>query len=451
MTRARDEIAVGQRAITQHAVDAFAHHVDPAVAFAHRDFDVGISARRTGAVRASGSAARACPAPRPAACLSGLGAAERAFGILDVIEDGEAAPVIGLAIERRHHRRVVRWSSRTPRRFSELPDGLRSPSIAGCPRSCAASREAAPFDDPREQPHGLQPVHHVPSIVRKIRNSVAEYCLIIWQSPSSYRPPHQLLPGWQQGGQNEQATPKRSRSSPAPRAASAPPIAERLAARRLHRHHQLCRQRRGRPKSWSRKIESAGGRAHQPRRPTSATPAAVARMFDAAEAAFGGVDVLVNNAGIMNLAPIAESDDALFDRQVAVNLKGTFNTLREAAQAAARRRPDHQLVVQRGRLAAADLRRLRRHQGGRRGDDPRPVEGAARPQHHGQRRRARADGDRAVPRRQVAGADRAARQARAAGAPRPARGHRQRGGLPRRPGRRPGSTARSLRANGGII
>jgi 3-oxoacyl-[acyl-carrier protein] reductase len=55
-------------------------------------------------------------------------------------------------------------------------------------------------------------------------------------------------------------------------------------------------------------------------------------MFDAAEAAFGGVDVLVNNAGIMKLAKIADSDDSLFDQQVAVNLKGTFNTLREAAR-----------------------------------------------------------------------------------------------------------------------
>jgi len=48
--------------------------------------------------------------------------------------------------------------------------------------------------------------------------------------------------------------------------------------------------------------------------------------------AFGGVDVLINNAGIMNLATIADSDDALFDRHIAVNLKGTFNTLREAAR-----------------------------------------------------------------------------------------------------------------------
>ncbi len=55
-------------------------------------------------------------------------------------------------------------------------------------------------------------------------------------------------------------------------------------------------------------------------------------MFDAADAAFGGVDVLVNNAGIMKLAPLADSDDALFDSQIAVNLKGTFNALREASR-----------------------------------------------------------------------------------------------------------------------
>ena len=55
-------------------------------------------------------------------------------------------------------------------------------------------------------------------------------------------------------------------------------------------------------------------------------------MFDAAEAAFGGVDVLVNNAGIMTLSSIADADDSAFDRMIAINLKGTFNGLREAAK-----------------------------------------------------------------------------------------------------------------------
>jgi 3-oxoacyl-[acyl-carrier protein] reductase len=80
-----------------------------------------------------------------------------------------------------------------------------------------------------------------------------------------------------------------------------------------------------------RKIEGAGGRALAAQGDV-ANPQAVKRMFDAAEAAFGGVDVLVNNAGIMALAPLAQSDDALFDRHIAVNLKGSFNTMREAAR-----------------------------------------------------------------------------------------------------------------------
>ena len=80
-----------------------------------------------------------------------------------------------------------------------------------------------------------------------------------------------------------------------------------------------------------RKLEDAGGRAFAVKADIS-DPSAVRKMFDAAEAAFGGIDVLVNNAGIMTLAPIADADDASFDRHIAVNLKGTFNTLREAAK-----------------------------------------------------------------------------------------------------------------------
>ena len=80
-----------------------------------------------------------------------------------------------------------------------------------------------------------------------------------------------------------------------------------------------------------RKLEDAGGHAIAVKADIS-DPTAVRQMFDAAEAAYGGIDVLVNNAGIMALATIAETDDASFDRHIAVNLKGTFNTLREAAK-----------------------------------------------------------------------------------------------------------------------
>lgn len=78
-------------------------------------------------------------------------------------------------------------------------------------------------------------------------------------------------------------------------------------------------------------IEGAGGRAIAVRADVS-DPAAVRAMFDAAEAAFGGIDVLVNNAGIMQLSPLAAAGDAHIDRQIAINLKGTLNTLREAAR-----------------------------------------------------------------------------------------------------------------------
>ncbi len=61
-------------------------------------------------------------------------------------------------------------------------------------------------------------------------------------------------------------------------------------------------------------------------------PAAVAALFDQAEGALGALSLLVNNAGVMSLAPIAKLEDAAFDAMVGVNVKGTFNCLREAAR-----------------------------------------------------------------------------------------------------------------------
>jgi 3-oxoacyl-[acyl-carrier protein] reductase len=78
-------------------------------------------------------------------------------------------------------------------------------------------------------------------------------------------------------------------------------------------------------------IEKAGGRALAVKADVS-DPVAVKTMFDTAEREFGGADVLVNNAGIMLLSPIADTTDELFDRQIAINLKGVLNGMREASK-----------------------------------------------------------------------------------------------------------------------
>lgn len=78
-------------------------------------------------------------------------------------------------------------------------------------------------------------------------------------------------------------------------------------------------------------IEAAGGIAIAIKADVS-DPGSIAALFDQTEQAFGGVDVLVNNAGIMKLAPVAETADELFDQTIAINLKGAFNGMREAAR-----------------------------------------------------------------------------------------------------------------------
>ncbi len=57
---------------------------------------------------------------------------------------------------------------------------------------------------------------------------------------------------------------------------------------------------------------------------------AVATLFDIAEQSFGGVDVVVNAAGIMILKPIAELDLDEFDRVHRTNVRGAFVVAREA-------------------------------------------------------------------------------------------------------------------------
>ncbi|GLS03318.1 3-ketoacyl-ACP reductase [Chitiniphilus shinanonensis] len=78
------------------------------------------------------------------------------------------------------------------------------------------------------------------------------------------------------------------------------------------------------------RIEAAGGRAIAVRADV-ADPAAMRALFDEAERQLGKVDVLVNNAGVMQVAPIAEADDEVYQRTFDINVRGTFNGLREAA------------------------------------------------------------------------------------------------------------------------
>lgn len=58
----------------------------------------------------------------------------------------------------------------------------------------------------------------------------------------------------------------------------------------------------------------------------------VAALFAAAHAAFGRIDVVVNSAGIMPLAPIAPASLADFDALIHTNLRGAFLVLGQAAQ-----------------------------------------------------------------------------------------------------------------------
>lgn len=80
-----------------------------------------------------------------------------------------------------------------------------------------------------------------------------------------------------------------------------------------------------------REIEAAGGSAIFEQADVS-DPAAVGRLFDRHQAAFGRLDVVVANAGIQRLGSFAELSDEDYARLIDVNMKGCFHTLRESAR-----------------------------------------------------------------------------------------------------------------------
>ncbi|WP_234820306.1 MULTISPECIES: SDR family NAD(P)-dependent oxidoreductase [Sinorhizobium] len=78
-------------------------------------------------------------------------------------------------------------------------------------------------------------------------------------------------------------------------------------------------------------IEQAGGKAVAVQADVG-DPAGMPALFDAAEAAFGPVDLLVNNAGMMRLSPVADATDADIEDHCSINLAGTFRGMREGAK-----------------------------------------------------------------------------------------------------------------------
>ena len=74
-------------------------------------------------------------------------------------------------------------------------------------------------------------------------------------------------------------------------------------------------------------IRSAGGQAEATQCDV-ADHSQVQDVFDALGQARGGLDCLVNNAGIAHVGNITDTSEADFDRVMSVNLKGVFNCLK---------------------------------------------------------------------------------------------------------------------------
>ncbi|QMU79855.1 SDR family oxidoreductase [Streptacidiphilus sp. PB12-B1b] len=88
-------------------------------------------------------------------------------------------------------------------------------------------------------------------------------------------------------------------------------------------------------------VRAAGGEAIA-QQADVADENAVAALFDAAETAFGGVDVVAHAAGRMALSSVAELDLAVLDDLHRTNIRGTFVV---AQQAARRLRPGGALIT----------------------------------------------------------------------------------------------------------
>ena len=91
-----------------------------------------------------------------------------------------------------------------------------------------------------------------------------------------------------------------------------------------------------------------------------ADTAQIDAMLASAQARLGSIDVLFNNAAIFDLAPLLESDEAMYDRLFAVNVRGMFFVMQKVLaqmiarpEAARRRAAVINLASQAGRRGEA--------------------------------------------------------------------------------------------------
>jgi len=87
-------------------------------------------------------------------------------------------------------------------------------------------------------------------------------------------------------------------------------------------------------------VREVGGRASAVREDLAA-PGAATRLWDAAEAFAGRIDILVNNAAVGVVRNLADLSDEDYERVMQVNVRSVFDALREAA----RRMPDDGRIV----------------------------------------------------------------------------------------------------------
>ena len=105
-------------------------------------------------------------------------------------------------------------------------------------------------------------------------------------------------------------------------------LAERGANVLVHYHREETRDQ---AEETARLVQEAGGQTAFAIGDLGQTANVVA-MFDAAESAFGGVDILINNAGAIEKDFVVNLSDEEIDRVMNINLRGTFLCCREAAR-----------------------------------------------------------------------------------------------------------------------